>query len=234
MSRSRGSYSINQIGNYYVCDPNDDPANPDRRWNHIQAETYGYPTGVHTNGNYFFDGNSLLLDGNSSNDDYNTLWFDGVGSTPLPSQYENNASFVQLGKAFVPLTATEVKSQLPDDCGAVRRLAADGSVISDIDSLDSLYINNIKNDIHTGWIYTGDQTSGKINDNNSSVHYNDFQNSITGIPINSHDVNYDTNGDGIPDAWKILKGFSINDDLESYEWPSGYIGIEEYLNEVDN
>ena len=36
----------------------------------------------------------------------------------------------------------------------------------------------------------------------------------------------------MPDSWKTSKGFGVNDDLSSYVWPSGYVGIEEYINEI--
>ena len=37
----------------------------------------------------------------------------------------------------------------------------------------------------------------------------------------------------MPDAWKLARGFQPDDDLSSYVWPSGYVGVEEYLNEID-
>jgi hypothetical protein len=235
MSRPRGTYSLNQIGNYYVCDPNDDPANPDRRWNHIQSGTWGYPTGVYTNENYFFDGNNIILDGNSANDDYASLWFDDISSTPLPAQYEAGSPYTQLGESFTPLTAAETKSQLPDDCGAVKRLGADGSVISDIDTLDTIYINNIKTNTHTGWIYTGDQTDNppKINDNNSSTHYDTFQATVTGTPINTHPGSYDTDNDGMPDVWENATFGDLTRDGTLDFDSDGYTDLEEFLNLVD-
>ena len=158
--------------------------------------------------------------------DDSDLWsiFDGsnlpgspVGS-PVPQSFFRPTPFPLLGPNFPIQEASDYYNQLivEGDVGAYKTLNADGTLNEYRDSYDANHLDMIINDTYSGAFYTP-------------------RNQLTypTVPENTRPADFDTNNDGIPDTWKISRGFQPNDDLSSFVWPSGYVGIEEYLNEID-
>jgi len=235
ISVSQGGHDLNHIGNYYKYF-RDSPAADEGRWNlwypfngtSDEMSLIKYPS-IYTSGNYISD---VLTNPNSDNY-FTWRWrFNPVGSpyegaapnSQLTSDFKANSQFPLLGIPFAIQSAADSFENVRYNVGANTRLNENGSRIEEIDGPDTVYLNNVQNDIRVN--YTPET-------NLSTPHFNAFQASISTVPINKHPSSYDSNNDGIPNQWIISKGFNVNDDITTYVWPSGYVGIEEYLNEVD-
>lgn len=149
-----------------------------------------------------------------------------VANTQLTYDYKLTTGFPLLGPPTVLDTAQGAFDDLIQDVGANRRLDASGAVIADVDALDTLYLD----DIATGECISY-QSSSQGQNYDETAHYAAFQATVSTTPLA---LGYaDSNQDGIPDAWKLANGQPVDADLTSYVWPSGYVGIEEFLNEID-
>ena len=158
--------------------------------------------------------------------DDSDMWsiFDGsnlsgysVGS-PVPASFFSNSQFDLLGPNFPVQAATDYFDQLilQGDVGAYKTLNADGTGNEYRDTYDTDHLSMIINDTYSGAFY----------DSRADLTY-------PIIPENSRPADFDSNNDGMPDVWKISRGYLPSDDLSSFVWPSGYVGVEEYLNEID-
>ena len=153
--------------------------------------------------------------------DDSDMWTVFAGShlpenSPVPSQYFTSTQFPLAGNPYPILPGNVVYTNLLLDVGADKSLNADGTILSYRDDKDNADILMIQNDTYNGSFY----------DPKSAIAY-------PIVPQNSRPSNFDSNNDGMPDLWKISRGFQPDADLSSFVWPSGYIGVEEYLNEVD-
>jgi hypothetical protein len=234
MSVPQGGFEVNHINNYYVHYTSNPPPNTDFRgwlW-YPYNQTFGYPTvskfpTIYTNGHYISD---VLTDPEADNwiawrfrfDPEGTIYEGSGNESQLTEDFRTLTPFPQLGNPIIIKSAIATFNALKNDIGSNSRLDENGNIVEEIDFIDELYLNNIR----TGTLVPYTQES-----NLTTSHFNTFQSTVSNTPINTGYI--DSNSDGIPDAWKISKGFNINDDLTTYIWPSGYIGIEEFLNEID-
>ena len=140
------------------------------------------------------------------------LWKDFFSGAPVNSAYFTITMHPLLGFGPNIMTASETRENVLNDVGTNKYLNLDGSSSTYIDSYDSTRIDDATNFI----------SRDPFNKNWT----------LPTLPNNSKS-GYDILNDGIPDVWKISRGFQPDTDLSQYEWPSGYIGIEEYLNEID-
>lgn len=139
--------------------------------------------------------------------------------------YRELTQFPLLGNAITIQTAVNARLNVLNDVGCNYKLDKDGNKISNIDAVDTVYLNNASN--QTPQSFSRDPETFT-----SEQHYIDYQ--ANKGSNNTTTPNYtDTSGDGMPDDWKTAKGLTPATDDSSYEWASGYIGVEEYLNEVD-
>jgi len=168
------------------------------------------------------------------NDDNWLLWgfrdvtdpYDDDGIWIDPLLYRTNTQHSLLGNPITVQTAAAAFTDVTNDVGANAYLDENGVKQTDVDSIDTIYLTNVINDTPVAY-----QSSSSSQNYDTFQHYIDYQAAISSTPINTGYL--DTNSDGIPDAWKTAKGFGINDNLTTYVWASGYVGIEEFLNEVD-
>jgi Secretion system C-terminal sorting domain len=165
------------------------------------------PTGIYTANNY----HSTFYPIPQLNDQ--DIWRDFTTGLPVPSSYFVSTPYPLLGNMPPILSAWQTYSSVLSDVGSNKFLNADGTFGVFIDSFDSLKISNVTNNI----------SSDPANHNWT----------LPNLPTNTRPINYDSNNDGLPDSWVISKGFGIYDTLSNYVWPSNYVGIEEFLNEVD-
>ncbi|WP_111682641.1 Ig-like domain-containing protein [Winogradskyella tangerina] len=137
---------------------------------------------------------------------------------PVPASFFQANPFPLLGASFPVNSAEDYYNELiiNGNVGAFQTLNADGSINIMRDSYDTEHLNMIINDSYDGSFY----------EPLANLTY-------PTIPENVRPADFDTNNDGMPDVWKISRGFQPDDDLSSYVWPSGYVGVEEYLNEID-
>lgn len=132
-----------------------------------------------------------------------------------------------LGYPLNVKTAKTTFSELLENVGVNERLDKLGNKIENLDFLDAMYIHNIK--IGDCIPYVSSSNGSNYMDQD---HYIKFHEQVSNNPIAIGPT--DINNDGIPDEWAKTKGFSTSEKLTAYVWPSGYVGIEEYLNEIDN
>ncbi|NNC44661.1 MAG: T9SS type A sorting domain-containing protein, partial [Winogradskyella sp.] len=138
----------------------------------------------------------------------------------------SDTAFPLLGNPLTIRSAEDAFTYVTANAGANAYLNENGESIANLDSLDEMYLNNvIQGECVSYTSYSSYQ------DYPENQHYIDFHNSVSNVPINTGYA--DSNMDGIPDAWVVANGFGVNDDLTTYQWPSGYVGIEEFLNEID-
>lgn len=145
------------------------------------------------------------------------------GGGELPESMKADNPFTLLGKPFEIKYAVDALNDVKYNVGCNARLDEDGNILENIDGPDNVYLTNVQNNVKVPYV---------LLENLETEHHDTFQASVSTTPISSG--YQDSNSDGIPDAWVISKGFGINDDLTTYEWPSGYVGIEEFLNEIDS
>ena len=216
LTSAQGDFQLNHINNYYSKGCVNDI---DGIVNKLDLE--GTPE-LYTAGNYVTDD---LTDPNADN---LFLWeyFNTSDFSTISSQYQVNTSFNLLGNPMTVRSAVDAFDYVTNNVGANAYLDANGNSIANSDSLDIMYLDHtIAGDCIDYVSYSAYQ------DYEENQHYIDFHNNVSSTPINTG--YQDSNNDGMPDAWKQARGFGINDNLTTYEWPSGYVGIEEFLNEID-
>ena len=236
ISVSQGGHDLNHIGNYYQYFRDDPPAD-EARWNlwYPFNQTLGdgtiseYPT-IYTSGNYI---SNVLTDLNADNyvtwrwrlDPVGSPYAGAAANSQLTTDFKTTTQFPLLGSQVVVQTALEALEDVKFNVGANGRLDEDGLAIAEIDDLDTIYLSNTQNSIRVD--YTPET-------NLATAQWTAFQASVSTTPINSHGAGYDTSGDGMPDAWKTAKGLNPATDDSLYDWGNGYIGCEEFLNEIDD
>ena len=150
----------------------------------------------------------------------NTMWFTNTGypvqNDPQPTSFKlTEAPWDRLAVPVKEIIQDELQDKIFSGVGANKSLNADGSYTFNRDSLDQGYIDTMIND--TGGTFPT-RASWSIpaatNPDNNSPYT-------------------DTSGDGMPDVWKTEKGLNPATDDSAYVWASGYIGAEEFFNEVD-
>ena len=160
--------------------------------------------------------------------DVNSGPYSGAGAnTQLTTDYMTQVAFPLLGPPATVQSAQEAFADVTTDVGANRRLDELGNVVEEIDTLDTLYLGNMVAGACVAY-----ESSSAGQDFTDTAHYSAFRSTLSTTPIATGYP--DSNEDGIPDAWKLAQGFAIDADLTSHVWPSNYVGIEEFLNEVDN
>ena len=122
-----------------------------------------------------------------------------------------------VGKVGEILSAADAYTDVSADAGHNRYLNLDGTVTEWTDTLDSERLSDILT-----------FTSRSIYDDAGGV----FP-APPVLPTNTRPVGYDTSGDGMPDVWKTAQGLNPATDDSLYDWGNGYIGCEQYLNEID-
>lgn len=225
-----GDVQLNHIGNYYSqgCLTNPNGGNSFMKVFYNPA----YEPEIHSAGNLVMP--SHLTD--AAEDNWR-LWnwrvdvtagpyAGATANTQLTADYQVEDAFPLLGPPAVASSAQGAFDDVSNDVGANRRIDAMGNVVMEQDALDALYLGNLRAGECVAYM-----SSSSGQDFDSTAHYNDFIDSLSSTPTGAGPA--DTNEDGIPDAWILSRGFGVSDDMSAHEWPSGYIGVEEFLNEVD-
>ena len=198
--------------------------------NKIGAYEGSYTPKVYSNGNRVIDAPENHEPTNNSWPGLFVIWQDNSGGHEVEptstheALYRVNTPFSNLGVPITKLGTDASYANVLSDVGANRYLNADGSTGTYLDTMDKNYIDDTTN----GTNYWG---------GNSAV-YRDKSNASELIypilPTNTRAAGYDTDNDGMPDAWETLNGYnvSVNDSSEDRD-NDGYTNLEEYLNLVD-
>ena len=229
----RGGFQLNHMNNYFG--PNGGDNNIDLDWRGFNYVQESWTPSIHASGNIYenvFEDPNADNIGNSSNNS-DGFWrirtsFGNNGGI-IPASWRAATPYTLLGEPFTVRTAAEVKAQLPDNAGAHKRLDENGNVLPGLDVLDNIYITSVKNGVHTDW-QLRDSYFGDIVGN--SDHYDAYFATVGNV-INTHPSGYDTDNDGMPDAWEVSTFGNLNrtgmDDLDG----DGYTDFEEFLHGVD-
>ena len=141
--------------------------------------------------------------------------------------FKSNSPFPLLGVNKVKIkTASAALAEVGNDAGCSKRLNSDGSISSNYDELDTIFLNYLKTNTYV-----------KHRDPDNVVnekYYIEYQNSISITPFKTRAKDYDSDLDGMPNDWEILNGFDPykkdhNNDLDG----NGYTNLEEFLNLID-
>lgn len=162
-------------------------------------------------------GFGFTYNGNSYFDDYEP-----------PASFFTNVQHNIIGELWPIMTALEALEYVKTNTGANKSLDGSGNVITQVDPIDTVYLARVNSGVASDVAFP----FRMVNQNKS--HYDNFISSVSSTPINTRPVNYDTDNDGMPDAWELSKGFDLNkmdhnDDLDG----NGYTNLEEYINLVD-
>ncbi|WP_143150519.1 Ig-like domain-containing protein [Arenibacter nanhaiticus] len=201
---------LNHIANYYKRGRSTEQNSVAANANKVQTSASAL---IYTRKNYY-SGNVLKGLESENNE---VIWSTFSGSNPVPSRYFVDTQFPLIGVPVPIMNATEAYSNVLADVGANKYIDDNGTVQLYLDEYDTIKIFNIKNDIST-----------KV--------YRDYSSwRIPSLPTNKRANNYDTDGDGMADAWELANGLDPNnpDDAAADRNNDGYTNLEDFLNQVD-
>jgi len=142
------------------------------------------------------------------------------------NQFRKLTPYPQLGSEMPILDTDILLDTLLEDTGANKYINADGTVIKEVDVIDTRYITNmsVRSYVEYEW-----------NENWASYsHYIDWQNNVSNIAINTRPAGFDSDKDGMPDIWETANNLDPTIDDSALDIDNdGYTNIEEYINLVD-
>ncbi|MEM5564820.1 T9SS type A sorting domain-containing protein [Psychroserpens sp. AS72] len=225
---------LNEINNYYQAGTKTgEPRSPNWsvNWLDVGSASQRDNIRIYTNGNVYpsflteeeEDWSLYVHRFNINSGQYagTDQWDDG------DTDFNLQTSLDLLGQAPSITTANEALINVPINAGANKYLDGNGNSFTYRDDIDETYVTNVANGTSEPYSYPPTNIVNKES-------YVNFHNSVSSTPMNSHASDFYSSLDGIPNSWKELKNLDLNTDYSTFEWPSGYIGIEEYLNEVDS
>lgn len=216
--RGEGDGRLNHIGNYNDYGTR---AITDRRMNMYHYRSAAPPS-IYTSGNRIVAINmnppitSSLEELSADNRRMWRVFQPSEGfeiGDPLPAAYFTDVQHDLLGSPTAILSADEALVDVRENVGANARLSADGSVVENLDVLDSEWLGNVR--------------SGTYVARANRSEYN--------VPaIDGGEPYADRDRDGMPDAWESSRGLDPDvDDSAADDDADGYTNLEEFLNQVD-
>jgi hypothetical protein len=188
--------------------------------NYVHAPTWGSLTFSRMNRDFDNQDNQIYTSGNlitpslftnpaGDNELIWSKWAAGSETVYLPAANFTGTQWTLLGRAWPIKTATEAYNDIITNphVGASKSLNADGSWIWNYDAMDTAYLAKIAEGLGAYEPYT--TKNNWITEDPSfftESRYLAFEASISSTPVNSRDGSYDTDGDGIPNAFEAILG----------------------------
>jgi hypothetical protein len=165
---------------------------------------------VYTSSNYF----EGLLTGAAGED--NIVIWNLFNDTPAPASWFAAQPYSGFPHPTTPTSPQEAFTQLVDhgDVGAYQYLDDDGTVQIYRDSFDASQLEIVRNNQD----YTTKNPANYV---------------LPTIPSNTRPASYDTDHDGMADAWEIREFGDLSQSYRGDDDGDGYENIEEYMNQVD-
>lgn len=220
----------NLIGNTYKRGPVGPLGIPNLIGDYLVVNGGNNTPTLYTDDNAIINGASSVTDESSWSGFMNLWQFNdaGVSIQSNPASESVYRSLTMLSQApDVPITILSREAAYDDvlnNVGANAYLNGDGSTGFYLDANDTTYINDVINGTCVNC--KGSRYSDKTN--RGDLYY-------PILPQNVRPQDYDTDGDGIPNAWEDNNGLNSNDptDANGDIDGDGYTNIEEFLNRVD-
>ncbi|WP_282123432.1 Ig-like domain-containing protein [Algibacter mikhailovii] len=220
---------LSQIGNYYCGENKDSGIISAFARNRITStgtsstEPNSKPE-IYTNGNYVKrSDNTIVLDGNPNNND-RVLWSNYIDGFASPPKFGGQEQFFTdaphsntITHKYIPVSATNAFRNLilEGDAGACKYMDDKGEVQVYMDSFDASQLKYVaNNDIS----YERKKASNWV---------------LPIIPNNVRSDDYDTDHDGMADAWEIRTFGNLDQSYRGDFNGDGYDNIETFLNQVD-
>ncbi|MEO5789187.1 T9SS type A sorting domain-containing protein [Gelidibacter sp.] len=229
--RGVGGYKLNQLGNFYDYGNSKETLVWDSTMNMHTCSNGGSNPLIYAKGNnitgvqvlsYANPVTSSIKEVNSENSlswkYYSNNSYCGYGKKNKGDQLEKiffkTTQYSLNGKASIIHKATDLKNIIVPNVGASKRLNADGSISDSNDVLDSQWKKNI--------------LEGKYVANMDRRKY-----STPAIKSLERPKGYDSDNDGMPDEWELLRFNTLKHDGKIDSNGNGYTDLEEFLNQVD-
>ena len=236
ISPNNNNVKVNTIGNYWQRGQVSTGGHVStlRNWVDVSGIQPAQNTSIYSYNNFM---NDVYETPNTI--DYEEFWVHRWGTNSSPSysgalqwdvgkpDFKSSSQFALLGEDIPILSPQDAKTEVQNNAGANASLDGSGNVTIDWDAPDDVYRSDVINNTYTAFNYPIDPTGYN--------HYTSFHASVTSTPINSRASDYDTDNDGMPNAWELLQGLDPNNDIDGAQDINGdgYTNLEDYLNQVD-
>ena len=218
LSRVSCTAQANFYGNYYKAGSATYFSQPNR----INLVRDGDGADVYVDETYWSFMSGVVESASDSHTDIFNAATANIAKDPQPpiSNWSLSAPVTLTGVRPTYLSNADAYTQVLADIGANKYLNADGSVTTIIDTKQQEYINDVIN---------GTNTQGSGSDyGNDLGNYNH-----PSIALTTRPADYDSDGDGMPDAWEVATfGDLTRDGTGDYDG-DGYTDLEAFLNLVD-
>ena len=236
-----GGGQINMVGNYYKTGPSATTSRLTTVTVGASGNAEGYPIYWTMTSRYYLEGNRINNTADAGwsymNYDSGTYTINGKRYSPDPNHYNgDNVDYVK-NSSGVDCVCIQLDEPAPTGevtthsaVNAYNKVLGYAGASLNPDDVDLRYFNEAKNGTAT---YTGSVTKTKgLIDRVSDANGYTEDNFGTG----SRDADFDTDKDGIPDAWEMANGLDPNDpsDATAYTLDPAkyYTNIEVYANSL--
>jgi hypothetical protein len=202
-----GNPKINHVGNYYFIHSNG--IIPNR----FQDKFINNAT-IYSKENYYENFKGIELNG-VSGENNEKIWINTNGGKQLASSFFTEV----INPSSIPnepplLSPQQAVIKVMSDVGAYKYIDNNGNPKSDRSEYDQIAINNFQNGILSFRKYVSDWTKPDV-------------------PQNTRPADYDTDKDGMADAWENKIIGNLNQSYNQDHDGDGYTNIEEFMNQVD-
>lgn len=142
--------------------------------------------------------------------------------------FQVDRPFPLLGAPIPIQTANDAFADVARDVGACRTLTGNGDVVVAWDGIDNGYLAHVRDNTFEAYSFPPVAIV-------SNPRYRAYQDAIRTTPIETRPDGYDSDRDGLPDAWEEAVGLDPSDagDGALDRNGDGYTNLEDFLNQVD-